>query len=121
MTDQANVYEDPRHEDDPPLGASLDRLIGSARELAQAEIALAKTRGSIVAGAARWIALLIGAVVVIAFGMIITLMVGAVMALAPIWGLGLAVLAVTGVALVVIILCGLGIMAQIGRIKGALR
>jgi len=119
---------DTRHPDvaasreaEPSLGDSFERLVGSARELAEAEIALAKLRGGVVAGAAKWIGILAVAAFVIAFGMIVTLMVGAVMALAPLCGLGLAVLAVTGIALVVILLCALGIKGQVGRIMGAFR
>ncbi|CAN5275916.1 hypothetical protein BH10PSE13_BH10PSE13_01940 [soil metagenome] len=106
-------------EDDASLGDSFERLVGSAKELAEAEVALVKLRGSVVAGAAKWIGLLVAVAFVIAFGMIVTLMIGAVMALAPHWGLGLSVLAVTGIALVLILLCGLAIRGQVGRIKEA--
>lgn len=106
--------------DEPSLGESVERLIGSARELADAELTLAKARGGRLATATKWIAIWGVVAFITAFGMIVTLMIGAVLALAPLWGLGIAVLAVTGVALLAIILCLLAIKAQIGRIKGAL-
>lgn len=104
-------------DDEASLGDSVERLIGSAKEFADAEIALAKVRGGILAGAAKWIAIFGVSAFLIAFAMIVTLMIGAVLALAPLWGLGLAVLAVTGAAAVAILLCALGISSQIGRIK----
>lgn len=119
MTEQMDRTESP--DEGASISDSVERLIGSAKELAEAEVALAKLRGGIVAGGAKWIAILGVAAFIIAFGMIVTLMIGAVLALAPLWGLGLAVLAVTGAALLVILLCGMGISVQVGRIKGAFR
>lgn len=116
-----NAQPDDSPDGEPSIVHSVERLFGSAKELAEAEVALVKLRGGVIAGAAKWIGLLGAAAFVIAFGMIVTLMVGAVLALAPIWGLGMAVLAVTGVSLIVILLCGLGISAQVGKIKGSFR
>jgi hypothetical protein len=98
------------------LGSSFTRLSHAAKGFVDAEVTLAKKRGIIIASAVAWIAAFGAIGFVIAFGMIVTLMIGAVMALAPLWGLGLSLLAVTGVALVAILLCGLVIKAQVARI-----
>lgn len=112
----------PRNEEDErPLGATIERLVGAGKVWAQAEVDLAKRRGALLAGAAKWIAILGLLAAITAFGMIVTLMIGAVLALAPLWGLGWAVLAVTGIALIVVLLCALGIKVQIGRIGGIVK
>jgi uncharacterized protein YacL len=107
--------------DEDSLTETLVRLSGAAKSFVDAERTLAKKRGAIIGGAAQWIAIFGVVAFIIAFGMIVTLMVGAILALAPLWGLGLSLLAVTGVAFLTIILCALGIKAQIGRIREGLR
>lgn len=103
------------------IGDTLAHVVSTAKDFAAAEIALAKQRGAIIASAGQYIAVLGIAAFIIAFGMIVTLMIGAVLALAPLWGLGLALLAVTGGALLVILLCGVGIKVQVSRIKEGVR
>lgn len=109
-----------RH-DEASLGDTFNRLGQAARNFAEAELSLAKKRGAIIAGAARWIAILGVVAFIVAFGIIVTLMVGAVLALAPLWGLGLSLLAVTGAAIVAILLCALGIKGQVSRIREGTR
>ncbi|MFT3966460.1 MAG: phage holin family protein [Sphingobium sp.] len=103
------------------LGDTVARLGQAARGFAEAELGLARKRAAIIGGAARWIAVLGGIAFIVAFGMIVTLMIGAVLALSPHWGLGLSLLAVTGTALLAIIFCAFGIKAQIARIKEGTR
>ncbi|HEX7857075.1 MAG TPA: phage holin family protein [Sphingobium sp.] len=111
----------PDGHDEASISETLHRLTGAAKQFAEAELALARKRGSIIAGAVRWIAILGAVAFIIAFGMIVTLMVGAILALAPYWGLGLSLLAVTGGALLAIILCALIIKGQVSRIKEGTR
>jgi hypothetical protein len=106
---------------DVSLSEAMRRLLHSGRELASAEIALGKLRIALLGHAAAWIAALAVLAVIIAFGMIVTLMVGAILALAPHWGLGLAVLAVTGVALLILLACGLGIWSKVRTMTDILR
>ncbi|HEX7819032.1 MAG TPA: hypothetical protein VF463_00290 [Sphingobium sp.] len=103
--------------DDLSLGESVKRAVSAVRESIDAELSLVRLRAAIVGSAAKWIAILGVIAFITAFGMIVTLMIGAIMALAPLWGLGLALLAVTGAALLAILLCGWGISVQINRIK----
>jgi hypothetical protein len=98
------------------IGETMDRLIDTGREFVEAEIGWAKARGFYALAAARNIALLAAIALVIVFGMIVTLMLGTVMALTPVIGIGLALLAVTVAALVAILLCGLGIRVYVRRI-----
>lgn len=114
------VPDAPVHEE-ASLGDAFTRVGNAARVFAGAEVALLKKRGAIIGGAARWIAIFGVIAFIIAFGMIVTLMIGAVLALAPLWGLGLALLAVTGAALVAILLCALGIRGQVARIREGTR
>lgn len=100
------------------LGETVQHLVRAARESANAELSLVRLRATIVGSAAKWIAILGVIAFITAFGMIVTLMIGAVLALTPLWGLGFALLAVTGAALFAILLCGWGISTQVGRIKG---
>ena len=108
-------------QDEGSLGASFTRVAQAAKAFTEAELALLKKRGAIVGGATRSIAVLGVIAFIIAFGMIVTLMIGAVLALAPLWGLGYALLAITGAALLAIILCALGIMGQVSRIREGMR
>ncbi|MET0239417.1 MAG: phage holin family protein [Sphingobium sp.] len=110
-----------REEDHVSVGDSVSRLVSSGKEFVQAELALARTRTTLVAGAAQRIAILGVLAVIVAFGMIVTLMIGAVLALAPVIGLGFSLLAVTGAALVVLAICGLGIKGQVARIGSFLK
>lgn len=103
------------------LGDTVRRLGVAAQSFAAAEVALVKKRGTIIAGAAGWIAVWGALAFMLAFSMIVTLMVGAILALAPLWGLGLSLLFVTGVALLLLLLCVVGIKAQIGRIREGVR
>ncbi len=104
-------------DDHPSLGDSINRVVGAAKETVDAELSLVRVRASHIGTSAKWIAIFAVVAIITAFGMIVTLMIGAVLALAPLWGLGLALLAVTGAALLVVILCGLGVSAQISRLK----
>ncbi len=99
------------------LGETLHRVTGAVRETVDAELTLARVRLSLVGSAAKWIAILGIVAFITAFGMVVTLMIGAILALAPLWGLGLAILSVTGAALLAILLCGWGISAQFARIR----
>jgi uncharacterized membrane protein YqjE len=103
------------------LGDTIQRFVGASKEAVSAELSLVQVRASLIGSTAKWIAILAVIAVITAFGMIMTLMIGAVLALAPLWGLGLAVLMVTGAAFLAILLCAFGIRAQIIRLKGLVR
>lgn len=100
-------------DDNASMAETVERLFDAGKELAQAEIGWARARGLRVAGALRSIAILAAVALIVAFGIIVTLMLGAILALAPLIGIGLAILVVTGAGLVVIAICGLVIRSRI--------
>jgi uncharacterized membrane protein YqjE len=104
----------------PSLGATIQHFGSAAKEAVESHVALVGVRASLVGSAAKWIAVFGALAFVIVFGLIVTMMIGAVLALAPLWGLGWSLLAVGAVALIAIAACGLGIRAQMVRIKGFL-
>ena len=107
--------------DHASLGESFSRVGRAAQQSFHAELTLVKARASIIGAAAQSIALFGVIALILLLALIVTLMIGAVMALAPHWGIGWALLAVTGVALLAIIFCGVAIMAQVKRIKEGTR
>ncbi|MET0362739.1 MAG: hypothetical protein ABW048_13415 [Sphingobium sp.] len=119
-----NQNIDGNHDDTPgeapSLGATIQHFGSAAREAVESHIALVGVRASLVGSAAKWIALFGILAFIIAFGLVVTMMIGAVLALAPLWGLGWSLLAVAVIALAAIAVCGLGIRAQMTRIKGFL-
>lgn len=102
------------------IGDAVHRITNAAREAVDAELSLVRLRAAVFGSAAKWIAMFGVIAIITAFATIVTLMVGAVLALAPHWGLGFALLAVTGVALLAVILCGLVIKAQFARMRSIL-
>ncbi|MCE7797788.1 phage holin family protein [Sphingobium sufflavum] len=115
------VEQERVRDDGPSLGETVQRLSHAARESVDAELSLVRLRAALLGTATKWIAVLAVIAVITAFAMIVTLMIGALLALSQLWGLGWALLAVTGVALLAILLCGLGIRAQVARVKGIVR
>lgn len=107
--------------DELPIRETIARLVAAGKDLVDAEVAWAKARTTFITAAART-ALIYGAVAFfLAFALIVALLVGAVLALAPVIGIGLALLVVTIGALVLIGLCALVIRSQVRRITGALK
>lgn len=107
--------------DELPIRETIARLVAAGKDLVDAEMAWAKARATFITAAART-ALIYGAVAFfLAFGLIVALLVGAVLALTPVIGVGLALLVVTIGALVLIGLCALVIRSQVRRIVGALK
>lgn len=109
----------PAPPEDSPLVDRIEQLFEAGKEVADAEVAWVKARASYIASAAAWIAGLGAAALILAFGLIVTLMVGSVLALAPHIGLGLAVLAVCLAGVVMIFLCVLAIKQFVRRIAYA--
>jgi hypothetical protein len=102
--------------EDRPISDTFDHLIDAGRELAEAELAWAKARGAYIASAMAWIGGLGALAFALAFALIVTLMVGAVFALAPHIGPGLALLAVCAAAALIIMGCLLGVRRFARRI-----
>jgi hypothetical protein len=103
-------------DEDQPISDTFEHLIDAGRELAEAELAWAKARAAYVASAMAWIGGLGALAFALAFALIVTLMVGAVFALAPHIGPGLALLAVCAAAALIILACLLGMRRFAGRI-----
>lgn len=103
-------------DDDRPIGDTFEQLIDAGKELAEAEKAWIKARGAYIASALAWIGGLGALAFALAFATVVTLMVGAVFALAPHIGPGLALLAVCVVAALLILGCGLAIKGFVRRI-----
>lgn len=105
-------------DDDRPIGDTFEHLIDASKELADAELAWVKARGAYIASALAWISGLGALALALAFATVVTVMVGAVFALAPHIGPGLALLAVCVVAGLVILGCALAIRLFVRRIAG---
>jgi uncharacterized membrane protein len=86
------------------------RLTGDAREMAAAEIALAKAKVSDTTQRYKAAAIFFGAAGVLALAGLIALLVGLIVTLATLIGPGLATLVVVGVVFVLA-----GILAMVGR------
>lgn len=109
----------PTPPEEPHLVDRIEQLFEAGKEVADAEVAWVKARAGYIVSAATWIAGLGAAALILAFGLIVTLMVGSVLALAPHIGLGLAVLAVCVAGIVMIFLCVLAIKQFVRRIAYA--
>lgn len=95
--------------DQPALGDLFKDLATDARELAHAELALAKARGLDLVDRYRIPAVLFVVAGALGFAALIALLVGLIATLTPIVGAGLATVIVVGVTLLVA-----GLLAYIG-------
>jgi hypothetical protein len=103
-------------DEDLPISDTFEYLIDAGKELAEAELAWAKARGAYIASAVAWIGGLGALAFALAFALIVTLMVGAVFALTPHIGPGLALLAVCATAALIILGCLIGVRQFVRRI-----
>ncbi|HTH29678.1 MAG TPA: hypothetical protein VL918_14585 [Sphingobium sp.] len=110
------VSHDRAPTDDRPIGDTFEHLVEASKELAEAELAWVKARAAYVTNAVAWIGGLGALAFALAFAMIVTLMVGAVFALAPHIGPGLALLVTCLAAGAIILACVLGMRRFVGRI-----
>lgn len=95
---------------DAGIGELVSQLAVDAREMAQAELALAKARASRSAARYKGAAIYFAIAGVLALAALIALLVGLILTLATLIGPGLATLAVVGVVLLIA-----GILAMIGK------
>lgn len=105
----------PEHEES--LKESLERLWSAGRDLALAELDWARARAAYLGAAVQRIAIFGAVAFILALALIITLFVGALLALAPLIGIGWAILVVAVTGLLFLAGCALGIQAQVRRIK----
>lgn len=96
--------------DDVGIGQLVTQLAGDAREMAQAEIALAKARAAFAVTRYKWAAIYFTVAGVLGLVASIALLVGLIISLATLIGPWLATLSVVGVVLVLA-----GILAMLGR------
>lgn len=89
------------------LEDDLRGLVDRGMAFARAEVELQKARGAYAAGRLKWIALLGGLALVLAFFSLVALTVGLVIALAPLFGALGATLAVAGGLVIVSLICAL--------------
>lgn len=101
---------------DTPLIDTIEQLFEAGKELADAEVAWVKARAAYLGSALTWIAIFGVVALVLGFGLIVTLMVGSVLALAPHIGLGLALVAICLATGAVILFCVLAIKLFVRRI-----
>lgn len=105
---------------DHSLPEELRHLVTEARELAQAEVAYHKSRASYAGGKAAWILALGLAAAVFLFFALMALVLGAILALAPLLTPLGATAAVTAALLVISLLCVFGLLTLFRRMKSVL-
>ncbi|ONF97187.1 phage holin family protein [Sphingomonas jeddahensis] len=97
------------------IGQLVSQLATDAREAAQAEVALVKARAGFAVTRYKWAVVYFGAAAVLALAALIALLVGLIMALAPLIGPGWATLAVVAGVLAVATILGLMGKAQLSK------
>lgn len=101
--------------EEPSIGQLVSQLATDARDVAQAEIALAKARAGFAVTRYKWAAVYFGVAGVLAFGAFIALLVGLIMTLATLIGPGWATAAVVAGVLAIAVILGLMGKAQLNR------
>lgn len=117
--DESEMRVDPGP--DESLGDMLARLARSGRDYAQAELGRQRLRAEIIGAGVRDIAILVGLAAILAFGALVALLVGLVIALSPL----LTPLGATGAvvigALALVVLLLLLARGRLRRIMGRKR
>lgn len=106
---------------DRSLNRDLRDLAAEARVLAEAEVAYQKARAVYAGGAAKGIAILLVAAFALVIFALVALVVGTLLALAPIVGEWAATAIVGGGLFVLALVCGLFAMARVSSAKTLLR
>lgn len=109
-----NIGADNEHE--PTLAEDLGLLVEQAKVYAQAEFAFQKSRAAYAAAETRNIALLCIGAAVLAFFAVMALVVGSLIALAPLLGGWGATAVVTLTLLLAVFLCALGARSRTRRL-----
>lgn len=116
MEPAADLIDEPAKQ--PTLAALLGQLADDTRNFARAEIAFLKAQTGERVGHAVPGVIAILVAVTMAFALIVAIIVTAMIALAAVWGVGIAIAAVS---VAVLLLSGIAVWWGSGRIRNALK